>query len=542
MRVSRCYSWTRSSPCQTSPSTGSIASSCTNTPNNKTVQVLRLDELQSNALGMTMTLSVYNYSTDTYYSFIDMYTSRELQATGTTSAVDTSPSGYLDLIGSNPPSCVDALNSTCTSLYSASRQCWSEAFPPGPKNCFCAALVATNCSQFCQANADDRISYYDWALNLCSSYSNPINNSTNATFVSSWPEAQNRSSAVFRDLYPFTWSIAPTTVTKNPSHCPSKPLKLAAFAINNAIVGIATLLLGRRIYVKWLTKGYYGTAGMQSWPLFSILIAGINIFTNLINAVLIKRTSNFTSPDIGSLILLFATRPRITWVASALIPIQKEQSMYISAGVTTLLSEFFLHIITSVYMFKTVIFAGSRGYFQQNFLKYVHGSWSALLIYSDALIWIVSTAIFFTFVIWVFIFCNGVYLLLLRAVWEGAVYAWKNIWKSLKSFSIMVWNWTKKISGKSIKAIRKCFEPRTADPPFPLEILGEISAQPYPQAPPGEVTAQPYVTKAWKEYLEQMGLGEGAIGTVSRAGFVMVLPYVTQWLFWVGFVELYGDG
>ncbi|KAF8860334.1 hypothetical protein BDZ45DRAFT_318188 [Acephala macrosclerotiorum] len=490
---------------------------------------------------MTMTLSIFTYSTDTYYSFVDMYTSRSLQATGTTSAVDSSPSGYLSLIRSGPPSCVDALNITCTSLYYASQQCWSEAFPPGPQDCLCSAMVATNCTQFCQATPKDRISYFNWALDLCNSFINPINATTNATFATSWPEAHNRSSAIFEDLFPFAWSIALTTATKNPPHFPSKALKIASFAINNAIVGIATLLLGRRTTVMWLTKGYYGTAGMKSWPFFSILIAGITIFANFINAVLIKRTADFSSPNIGTLVLFLATRPRMGWIATALIPLQKEQSMYISSGVTTLLSEFFLHIIASVFMFKTVIFAEPRDYFKPNFLRNVPGSWSALLMYCGALIWAISGTIFFIAFISKFMVRNAVYLLLLQAIWEGLKYACKMAWKGLKSTSTTIWNWARKLSGKSIKAIRKCFEPRASEPPFPLEILGEVSAQPYPPAPPGEVTAQPYITKTWGEYLEQMGLVSQAIWTVWGGCFFMVIPYLAQWLFWAGFVELYGD-
>ncbi|CZR69057.1 uncharacterized protein PAC_18958 [Phialocephala subalpina] len=538
--------WSPYTPCQTSPSTGSFApSSCTNTANTNTVQVLRLNELQTKVLGMTITLSISVYSTDTYYSFVDMYTSRKLQATGTASAVDSSPSGYFSLIRSNPPSCVDVLNNTCASLYNASQQCWSEAFPPGPQNCLCSAMVATNCTQFCQATSHDRISYFNWALDLCSSYINPINSTTNATFAASWPEVQNRSNAIFKDLFPFAWSITPTTnITINinsTSHCPSKALKLASFAINNAIIGIATLLLGRRTIIKWLTKGYYGTAGMKSWPLFSILIASIGIFATFINAVLIKRTPNFSSPDIGTLVLFFATRPRMAWIATALVPVQKGQSMYISTGVTTLLSEFLLQIIASVFMFKTVVFGAPRGYFQQNFLQHIPSTWSALLLYCGALIWVVSSAIFFLLLISHFMVRNGVFLLLLQAVWEGLVYACTMSWKGLKWLSTTAWLWMKKVSGKGIKAIQKCFAPRASEPPFPLEILGEVSAQPYPPAPPGEVTAQPYITKAWEEYLEQMGLVLKAMWTVWGACFFMLIPYVGQWLFWVGFVELYDD-
>lgn len=53
---------------------------------------------------------------------------------------------------------------------------------------------------------------------------------------------------------------------------------------------------------------------------------------NLINALLVRNTPGFENVPVGALVLLWSTRPRIAWVATALIAVEKEKSMYLSLG------------------------------------------------------------------------------------------------------------------------------------------------------------------------------------------------------------------
>ncbi|KUJ06670.1 uncharacterized protein LY89DRAFT_402950 [Mollisia scopiformis] len=476
---------------------------------------------------MTMSLSLSKSSTDTHFYFVDMYTSETLKPTGTASTVDSSPSGYLSLIRSKPPFCVNVINSTCTSLYAASQQCWSEAFPPGPQMCLCNSLSLMNCTQICQSTPDDRVSYYDWAIELCKDYTRPLNSSINATFVSIWPEVQDRSYSILQDLYPFAWRLSPTD-NKKLSQCPSKALNLASFAINNAIVGVGTWFLGRRKLIKrlasglrWFTKAAYGVAGSKSWPAISIIVVAINVFANFINAVLAKRTAGFSSPDIGTLIRLWATRPRLAFIATAISPVQKEQSMYISAGVSTLLSEVMLQTIGGVVFIQVISFFTTRGYLQVKALQYVFGSWSAMLVYSSALIWVISISFFYIYVVWKYLIGARVSTLVFLALWNF-----------LKSYSEISWNTLKYTLEKIVDLIQRCFRAHsdlnTEEEGYSMDDLGEVQAQ-------------PYQTKGWVGWLEQMGLGGDVLKTVSQAYIVLLLPYISQWLFWIGFVELYRD-
>ncbi|KAE8446089.1 hypothetical protein EG329_012597 [Mollisiaceae sp. DMI_Dod_QoI] len=376
-------------------------------------------------------------------------------------------------------------------------------------------------------------------MNMCSSYISPINSTVNATFAFVWPEVHNRSSGILEDLLPFAWNISYTNNIKKTSKCPTKAWELSSFAINNAIVGILTPFLSRRTFIKWVTRSTFGVSGSKWWPLVSILVACINVFANFINAVLVKRSSGFSAPDIGTLVLLWATRPRLGFVATALVQVGKEASTYISVGVTTLLTEFILQSIGAVFMFKTLIFFAERDYLQPKLLQHVSGSWAALLLYAGTLIWIISITFFYVYVIPKFLVRNKVLLLTFQAIWNGSKIASMMMWKYLVLLSKIIWNGTRYVVGMSIELFRKCLRGgRNPDGGNHLDIIGEISAQPYPRA---KVQAEEYVVKGWKGYLVQMGLGERAFNTVLRTCFVLLLPFWAQWMFWIGLVELYGD-
>ena len=45
----------------------------------------------------------------------------------------------------------------------------------------------------------------------------------------------------------------------------------------------------------------------------------------------------------------------------------------------------------------------------------------------------------------------------------------------------------------------------------------------------------------WVDALQRMGLNAGKLSVISKAFVFLLLPFIGQWLFWVGFVELYAD-
>ena len=296
----------------------------------ETLTLLDLAHLQQAYIGSTITMGSQIDGSSTQYSFIDIYATRTL---ATTSA---GPSAYLSEIQNNPPACVNTLNTTCTTLYTAAQDCWSEAFPPGPRQCYCDALVNNSCPTLCFDNRNDRRNYFDWAMELCST-----SNISGKSFTENWHEISNRTQTYYEDLIPWTWTITPIVNGNGNSttHCPSNGEKIASFAVINIIVGISTLVLGRRTVVKRLTCGLLGIPGSPTWPLVSLFVVAVNLLANLINAAIVSHDTGYIVPPVGTLVLFWVSRPRLAWMATALAPIEKEKSMYISLAASALLTE-----------------------------------------------------------------------------------------------------------------------------------------------------------------------------------------------------------
>src|ERR1700760_1165878 len=135
-----------SSGCQTIQFFGtSISAFCTDLIyiGDKTLTMWNLDELRTTLAGSTVSFSARTDAYSTTWLGIDsVYATQTLPyaSTGTPNVTY-----YANQISKGSPSCIDFANSTCSSLYDAFRGCWSQAFPPGPKNCYCAALADDDC-------------------------------------------------------------------------------------------------------------------------------------------------------------------------------------------------------------------------------------------------------------------------------------------------------------------------------------------------------------------------------------------------------------
>jgi len=497
-------------------------------------------------MGSTITLTTTATEASTKFSFIDMYATRTLPVSGTSSTGVPGPSAYLDQIASNPPACVNSLNTSCTVLYSAAQDCWSEAFPPGPQECYCDVLVANSCPSLCIDNRDDRRNYYNWVMGLCST----LNSTMGKNFTTDWPEMEVRTDSYYQDLIPWNWTITPIGNTTETTHCPSEASKIASFAVINAIVGLSTLVLGRRTVVKKLTCGMLGNPGSPTWPLVSVAVVGINLLANFINAIMIAHDTGYVAPPISTLVLFWVSRPRLAWLSTALGPIQKEQKMYIALAASALLTEFIMQSIGAVFIGKTVVFAVHNGFYKKNALQYAPKKTDALLMFSGALLWIVAIGFFYIYVIWNYL---GV----------GTV---------VGKISSGAWNQIKKAASKVGLKSKKGPSQRRRERNGLTVMDGSVYngsedatdsidfTQPahYWDSPPQYEKKDPMVSvnqvddgrrdkrlsrenMTYTEALERMGLNTDILRRISTAFIFMLMPFVGQWLFWVGFVGLFAD-
>src|SRR6266480_637273 len=161
-------------------------------------------------------------------------------------------------------------------------------------------------------------------------------------------------------------------------------------------MAIAVPILGRRTVVRCITFKICGKLHSRGWLLTGPAVILLHFGSNAINAYLIHQTVGFEQVNIGRLVLLWCTRPRLAWMVVVLVPWQAKEAMYFSVATSTLLSEIVLQIVSSYYMGYAVNYARVQKFFSLGRVDPTpHGN-DALLMYAGALLWLI--VIFFALI------------------------------------------------------------------------------------------------------------------------------------------------
>lgn len=382
-----------------------------------------LDDIRSAFKGFTVTFHSTHSGQSTYFWFGESYATRTFPSAANKTA---SPLDYLNSISSDAPSCANSLNTTCPQLFSASKSCWSQAFPPGPQSCYCSMLTTSNCTSLCQGSPKDRNRYFEWVMNLCNArnLTTGDNNSTTVNFTTHWVEYANRSTGVDEDLLLWSWrlqsryvktmssnstanltnSALSTLLTQN-STCPlSSAKKLYPFAITNAITAGLTPLARRGIF-DHLSRAYFGRPGARTWLFTALLAVCLNLIATAISVRIAlsargySAAENITAPSSNELFLFWLARPRTAWIVSLLINISKEKISYLAAAASAVLAETLQQIIGAVVFFNTIKIAAERGYMGIGALRFARsGSW-ATAMYFESVVWVLGCVVLLVFVI-----------------------------------------------------------------------------------------------------------------------------------------------
>jgi hypothetical protein len=505
-------------------------------PDIQTVSVLGLNDLSAAFSGMTLTFSTSKYDSFSVFWFEDMYTTQTLPHAATKTP---SPLDYMNQIDHGAPFCVNAANVTCPSLFNSSRSCWSESFPPGPQGCYCAALLENNCTAICQSTPEDRSDYFKWVIHLCShNYTAADNSSITANFTSRWPEYKNRTAGLREDLLVWPWRLVSgnsTTVdwkngtnstfnlsaTNTTSFRPliaadpvcshSDKIKLVSMAIVNVITAISSLL-ARRDIASIITRAHCGKPGSRGWPLAAILAVGLNLLATIINARVALRTPGYTEslePSLKSLFLFWAARPRLSWIATALVTVEKVDLIYISTGVSALFAEVFQQCVGAYAILWILISAAKRGYYNIGGVTYSFPAVWALTMYVGAMMWMLG-----------FAFMLGVSMWMLPSI----IKLWRKTGvsrhrRTTSNPSLSQANIHSSIHGHQ--------DDKAADFDAPI-YFGEPVAM-------AQTELQDLMP--FNDAVESMGLSEEVVSIIPKSFSILVLPFVGQWIFWVGFVK-----
>ena len=246
-----------------------------------------------------------------------------------TRTIPTDAVGFFSALAPAVPPCVDSAPSLCPTLYSAVTECWSSAASP---ECFCSNITQSTCTQICNRGEEPE-TYVQWVTSACNQSSN---NETEALSPqsTSWPDENYFRTLAQEHLLPWHWNVRydfkddhrPPGIRK-PNLCPSNFSKLCSFALINLLVLTCTIVISRRTVIYKLTCHKCGRPGSPMWLFSGILSAGLLVASNFANAAIVKSTPGYSSVPVAQLMLLWCSRPRISWVAVLLIWVQKEQSM-----------------------------------------------------------------------------------------------------------------------------------------------------------------------------------------------------------------------
>ncbi|OCK83081.1 hypothetical protein K432DRAFT_379848 [Lepidopterella palustris CBS 459.81] len=213
------------------------------------------------------------------------------------------------------------------------------------------------------------------------------------------------------DLIPWPYVIT----ADDGSKCPSSTAILGTFAAINILSSLLGVAVGHRKVVKTLTFGLLGSKDDISAILFVqwLIPLACQLGSNAINAYLMSKVPGYTVTfPIGQLVVLYAARPRFSWIVLAMFTLRStitataqkktraftlndmpKLSPWFSAGIAHLLVEIVLDLMALAYMGRTAYFATRRGYLNVFSSAYDAIPESARLMYAGSLWFIVAGVI-----------------------------------------------------------------------------------------------------------------------------------------------------
>ncbi|KAH8683077.1 hypothetical protein BGZ60DRAFT_524415 [Tricladium varicosporioides] len=298
-------------------------------------------------------------------------------------------------IGNHSDCQLDSVRSNCTktlcSHIDGRGDCSSESLVD--MSCFCSKVkYGTSCKTNCGLSWE-RTSYLDWLNSTCS---------VHVALGISLPVNWTSLLSVQRfEMLPWSWELASDLHSGSSSaQCPSASGKLLVFAAVNIAMFLLLPVIGRRTVIKKLSCGVFGQKEIQRWYYTGPIGAGLHLASNAINAAIIKGTPGFDKTSIKDLTLFWCTRPRLSWLIAALLPIQAKDTMYLSAATSILFSEAILQLFAGYYMGVGADFARRQNFFHKGYLV---GSWyakQAMIMYAGSILWLTAVPIAIVACIW----------------------------------------------------------------------------------------------------------------------------------------------
>lgn len=369
------------------------------------------------------------------------------------------------------------------------------------KACFCRSISYDSCKGPCHV-FEARIDFVNWLHDLCG------NVDEWSGLPKHWRELAAPTSI---DMTPWQWK-GTFSEKSHPSHRHTKKLSMCTSTVwklgSVGLINIATLIasLQTRTFI-------YHYAYPQSWLLTGLAIAGLHFSANWINAVLIQATAGYEAISIVQLTVLLCSMPRLTWLIILQIVLRLFNSTRWYTIASLLFAEAILQALSVFPMIQTINYGRQHDFYSRGMAR-LEGAPAAQYMYAGAATWLVVLIV--------------TSVLLLLAVHKLAVpprsQASKpsalTIARDLMTFFNKQWiDFEEKLA--------RNHQDRDWDP--------EERPLPHGNGHPH----MDYGTIPIEDHKNRTTYTERAMARITLIALIsMVFLWITQWVFWAGFIDL----
>ena len=251
----------------------------------------------------------------------------------------------------------------------------------GPETTSAAAVHLTMCWGEADVTCSEEIRADTWILTALPAWTVPAAEVTRVPVTVFGAERIERAlkdvnddgipdELLLEDMIPTGWTLESTD-----GKCQSSASILAAFAVENIVVSLGAVLLGRRTLVNKITFGRFGKKKpSSSWRWMWLVTVAVSLAANAAVAAIFLNNpavkTSFTFPD---LMLLLGARPRLSWlfVTPLAFSISRRQdkgedpqeSQYAAAAISQSVGEAVLQIVAFVPMGKATHYGAQHGFY-----------------------------------------------------------------------------------------------------------------------------------------------------------------------------------
>jgi hypothetical protein len=431
-----------------------------------------------------------------------------------TDALKTTEFHYISIDAWHWPKCVDDLSNQVTKLR---EQCSTDACELDSggyckikraidRACFCRNINYESCGPPCQI-FETRIDYVKWLSGVCGGIQGWHG------LPHDWPRLAAPTSS---DMIPWRWSVKPFDESDIDNHIGTRPVKPMQSCASNewklgviALVNMATLgvvCFSRSTQAYRFASDFMRYFQSSNWFFTGLSITASQLLANWFNAMLVQSTPGYEHVPIISLMLLWCSMPRLTWLPTLFVGRQTFKDISIPVVASYVFAEILLQIGSAYYMLQTIRY-GLEHNFYFGILEGAERKRSATMMYGGALLWLI---------------------VIVAALVQLARFAQAMVaLRETENTSLPKWQ------GRA-RAPATIAEELTAQADERCALLGErfIRAE-----PPRSRYSTIYGTLPPKTQGNRISTTTIANAYVIMIGILSFL-WVTQWLFWAGFIGL----